>query len=75
MKNQIKLFEDFKNKFNKQNQEKKEQLKKLFLSGKYDLPKNEINENKNMNKIKEDLILNINLKPQKEKSNIIKFIR
>ena len=67
MKNQIKLFEDLKINFNKQNQEKKAQLKKLFLSGKYDLPKNEINENKNTNKIKEDLILNINLKPQKEK--------
>ena len=67
MKNQIKLFEDLKINFNKQNQEKKAQLKKLFLSGKYDLTKNEINENKNTNKIKEDLILNINLKPQKEK--------
>ena len=67
MKNQIKIFEDFKNKFNKQNQEKKSQLQKLFLSGKYDFPKNEIKENKNTNKNKEDLILNINHKQQKEK--------
>ena len=31
IKNQVKLFEDFKNKFNGQNREKKNQLKELFL--------------------------------------------
>ena len=54
MKNQIKLFEDFKNKFNSQHIEKKSQLKDLFLSGKYDL-----------DLIKKDN--NINIKDEKEK--------
>ena len=54
MKSQIKIFEDFKNKFNSQHNEKKSQLKKLFLSGKYDL-----------NLIKKDN--NTNIKIQKEK--------
>ena len=61
MKNQIKLFEDFKNKFNKQNQEKKSELKQLFLSGKYDLPKKE----KKQNKINTDLIIK-NIKEEKK---------
>ena len=61
MKNQIKLFEDFKNKFNKQNQEKKSELKQLFLSGKYDLPKKE----KKQNKINTDLIIK-NIKKEKK---------
>ena len=39
MKSQIKIFDDFKNEFNFQNREKKTLLKKLFLSGKYDLNK------------------------------------
>ena len=34
------MFEDFKNKFIKQNKEKKEQMKKLFLSGKYNIENN-----------------------------------
>ena len=52
IKNQVKLFEDFKNKFNGQNREKKNQLKELFLSGKYDL-----NINKKARKeIKKELI-------------------
>ena len=63
MKNQSKLFEDFKNKFNKQNQEKKSELKQLFLSGKYDLPKKE--KEKEKNKIKTNSI-NINIKQEKE---------
>ena len=33
-KKQIKIFEEFKNNFMKQNKEKKKELKKLFLSGK-----------------------------------------
>ena len=61
MKNQSKLFEDFKNKFNEQNQEKKSELKQLFLSGKYYLPKKE----KEKNKIKANSI-NINIKQEKE---------
>ena len=56
MKNQIKLFEDFKYKFNTQHIEKKSQLKKLFLSGKFDLDL--------IKKNKED---NINIKSEKEK--------
>jgi len=56
VKNQIKLFEDFKNKFNTQHIEKKSQLKKLFLSGKFDLDL--------IKKNKED---NINIKSEKEK--------
>ncbi len=56
MKNQIKLFEDFKNRFNSQHIEKKSQLKKLFLSGKFDLDL--------IKKNKED---NINIKSEKEK--------
>ena len=61
MKNQSKLFEDFKNKFNEQNQEKKSELKQLFLSGKYYLPKKE----KEKNKIKTNSI-NLNIKQEKE---------
>ena len=70
MKNQIKLFEDFKNKFNKQNQEKKSELKQLFLSGKYDLPKKE----KNQNKTKTNSI-NLNTKQEKDekKEEITQF--
>ena len=36
VKNKIKIFEEFKTKFNKQNQEKNLELKNL--SGKYDIP-------------------------------------
>ena len=69
MKNQIKLFEDFKDKFNKQNQEKKSELKQLFLSGKYDLP----NKEKNQKKINENSI-NLNIKEKEEKKEeIIQF--
>ena len=70
MKNQIKLFEEFKNKFNKQNQEKKSELKQLFLSGKYDLHKKE----KNQNKTKTNSI-NLNTKQEKDekKEEITQF--
>ena len=44
-KKQIKIFEEFKNNFMKQNKEKKNELKKLFLSGKYDF--DSINDIKN----------------------------
>ena len=58
MKNQIKLFEDFKNKFNTQHIEKKSQLKKLFLSGKFDLDliKKDKEDNSNVKKEKEKII-------------------
>ena len=55
------MFEDFKNKFIKQNKEKKEQMKKLFLSGKYNI---EYNKNKEKNN---DII---NTKEEKEKNTI-----
>ena len=55
------MFEDFKNKFIKQNKEKKEQMKKLFLSGKYNI---ENNKNKEKNN---DII---NTKEEKEKNTI-----
>ena len=58
MKNQIKLFEDFKYKFNTQHIEKKSQLKKLFLSGKFDLDliKKDKEDNSNVKKEKEKII-------------------
>jgi hypothetical protein len=58
VKNQIKLFEDFKYKFNTQHIEKKSQLKKLFLSGKFDLDliKKDKEDNSNVKKEKEKLI-------------------
>ena len=47
MKNQIKIYDDLKNNFNKQKKEKRENLQKLFLSGKYniDINKNKIEDN------------------------------
>ena len=47
MKNQIKIYDDLKNNFNKQKKEKRENLQKLFLSGKYniDINKNKIQDN------------------------------
>ena len=57
--NQIKIFNDFKTEFIKQNKNKKEELKKLFLSGKIN------NDNKNnKNKDTEEII---NIKEEKEK--------
>jgi hypothetical protein len=58
VKNQIKLFEDFKYKFNTQHIEKKSQLKKLFLSGKFDLDliKKDKEDNSNVKKEKEKII-------------------
>ena len=54
MKNQEKIFKEFKNNFSKQNKQKKNQLKELFLSGKYDIDikdkkNNDANKNNNMN--------------------------
>ena len=51
------MFEDFKNKFNKQNKQKKDELKKLFSSS----------------KIKEDNIINIKDDKEKEKMVQIKL--
>jgi hypothetical protein len=60
MKNQIKIYEDLKNNFNKQKTQKKDGLNNLFLSGKY-----EIDFDKNKNK---DKIINIkDIKEEKEK--------
>ena len=61
-KKQIKIFEEFKNNFMKQNKEKKNELKKLFLSGKYDFDsindiKNEKNEKKEKKELNKDMIL------------------
>ena len=58
-KNQIKIFNDFKTEFNKQNKNKKDELKKLFLSGKIN---NDIQNNKSKN-IEEI----INIKEEKDK--------
>ena len=62
MKNQIKIFEDFKDEFMTQHREKNSQLKKLFLSGKYDL-----------NLLKKNNNININIESEKENEKIIKF--
>ena len=60
MKNQIKIYEDLKNNFNKQKTQIKDELNNLFLSGKY-----EIDFDKNKNK---DKIINIkDIKEDKEK--------
>ena len=40
MKNQIKIYEDLKNNFNKQKTQKKDELNNLFLSGKYKIEMN-----------------------------------
>ena len=40
MKKQIKIYDDLKNNFNKKKKEKRENLQKLFLSGKYDIDDN-----------------------------------
>ena len=70
MKSQIKIFDDFKNEFNFQNREKKTLLKKLFLSGKYDL-----NLLKKEKKYRKEDNLIINLKNQKEKESDSNEIR
>ena len=68
MKNQINIFTDFKNNFKGQKREKKMQLNKLFLSGKYDL---NLLKKENKDKIEDNLI--INLKNSKEKKNILEL--
>jgi hypothetical protein len=60
MQNRVKNFEEFKNKFLKQKRTKKEQLKKLFLSGKKEYIPNE-------NIIKEDN----KIKPKEDSEKII----
>ena len=60
MQNQIKIFNDFKNKFLKQKKLKKEELKKLFIFGKKKFDKNEIKEdNKKIKKDEQDKIVEI----------------
>ena len=56
IKNQIKNFDDFKNKFREQKRIKKKILKQIFLSGKKNINKSEIKEDKkeNISKIKKD---------------------
>ena len=66
MKNQEKIFKEFKNNFSKQNKQKKNQLKELFLSGKYDIDikdkKNyEANKNNNMNNKEKEKIVELEL--------------
>ena len=61
MKNQIKLYDDLKNNFNKQKKEKRENLQKLFLSGKYDIDDNK-------NKIQDNIINIKDSKEEKEKT-------
>ena len=63
MKNQIKIYDDLKNNFNKQKKEKRENLQKLFLSGKYNI---DINKN-NKNKIQDNTINIKDTKEEKEK--------
>ena len=53
MKNQEKIFKEFKNNFSKQNKQKKNQLKELFLSGKYDI---DIKDKKNNDAEKEKIV-------------------
>ena len=66
MQNQIKNFDDFKNKFLKQKIIKKEQLKQLFISGKKNFIIN-INETQEDNKIKAKEDNKIKIKENNEK--------
>ena len=66
MKNQEKIFKEFKNNFSKQNKQKKNQLKELFLSGKYDIDikdkkNNDENKNNNMNNKEKEKIVELEL--------------
>ena len=74
MKNQEKIFKEFKNNFSKQNKQKKNQLKELFLSGKYDIDikdkkNNDANKNNNMNNKEKEKIVELEL----SNSEIIKI--
>ena len=73
VKNKIKIFEEFKTKFNKQNQEKNLELKNLFLSGKYDIPKNDNEKNKIINDEMIELELSNGEKIKTNNSNIKKY--
>ena len=66
VKNQEKSFKEFKNNFSKQNKQKKNQLKELFLSGKYDIDikdkkNNDANKNNNMNNKEKEKIVELEL--------------
>ena len=66
MKKQEKIFKEFKNNFSKQNKQKKNQLKELFLSGKYDIDikdkkNNDANKNNNMNNKEKEKIVELEL--------------
>ena len=66
VKNQEKIFKEFKNNFSKQNKQKKNQLKELFLSGKYDIDikdkkNNDANKNNNMNNKEKEKIVQLEL--------------
>jgi len=66
VKNQEKIFKEFKNNFIKQNKQKKNQLKELFLSGKYDIDikdkkNNDANKNNNMNNKEKEKIVELEL--------------
>ena len=66
VKNQEKIFKEFKNNFSKQNKQKKNQLKELFLSGKYDIDikdkkNNDANKNNNMNNKEKEKIVELEL--------------
>ena len=66
MKNQEKIFKEFKNNFSKQKKQKKNQLKELFLSGKYDIDikdkkNNDANKNNNMNNKEKEKIVELEL--------------
>ena len=73
VKNKIKIFEEFKTKFNKQNQEKNFELKNLFLSGKYDIPKSDNKKNKIINDEMIELELSNGEKIKTNNSNIKKY--
>ena len=73
VKNKIKIFEEFKTKFNKQNQEKNSELKNLFLSGKYDIPKSDNKKNKIINDEMIELELSNGEKIKTNNSNIKKY--
>ena len=75
MKNQEKIFKEFKNNFSKQNKQKKNQLKELFLSGKYDIDikdkkNNDTNKNDNTNNKEKEKTVELEL----SNSEIIKII-
>ena len=66
VKNQEKIFKEFKNNFSKKNKQKKNQLKELFLSGKYDIDikdkkNNDANKNNNMNNKEKEKIVELEL--------------